>query len=297
MGEIYRAASVTGTRRLARGKLDRDTPAAEQKKPANPDSARDAIAASGAVAASGRDEGHKNPESNAQSKGTMPSAAASAKPSVAAELASQRDLAAAQERRIQQLEAENDTLKAEAEELRADLAHFVAHLATLKDDAHSEGYAAGEAQAVEAQQQTQQTQQHDFEQLKYLFSTSLEAQLDRVEDFAIDIAFAALTRLVGERVRDELFNRAVISAALADIRAAQTVTIHVSEHDYKTLSAFEETLRAEGRYSDVVFAADPRVSVGGCMIETDNGIWDARLETQLQRLRDAVAQSRERTSP
>ena len=30
------------------------------------------------------------------------------------------------------------------------------------------------------------------------------------------------------------------------------------------------------------------VTVGGCMIETDTGVWDARLETQLQRLRDAI---------
>tara|TARA_B110000503_G_scaffold136934_1_gene220248 strand:- start:720 stop:1592 length:873 start_codon:yes stop_codon:yes gene_type:complete len=290
MGEIYRAAAVTGTRRLNRGKLDRNTEAPNPSQTSN----RDPGLAPTADKSAALRADAKATKLNDETPGQLPTTKVSAKPSLAAELASQRDLSAAQERRITQLESENTAFKSEVEELRADCRHFVDHLTSLKEEAQNEGYIAGEQQATDDQQREQAARENEFEQLKTVFTSGLDTQLDRVEAFAIDIAFAAITRLVGERVRDEQFNRAVISSALADIRGAQTVTIHVSEQDFKAMSSFEAVLRAEGRYSDVLFTADPRVSVGGCMIETDNGIWDARLETQLQRLRDAVKQSSER---
>ena len=72
------------------------------------------------------------------------------------------------------------------------------------------------------------------------------------------------------------------------MRGAQKVAVHVAQQDFDLMRKFENEITASGRISEIDFVADPRVTVGGCMIEAETGVWDARLETQLQRLRDAI---------
>jgi flagellar biosynthesis/type III secretory pathway protein FliH len=107
----------------------------------------------------------------------------------------------------------------------------------------------------------------------------------------VDIAFAALARLIGDRTGEEGFTRALVAHALSTVRGARKVAVHVSQQDFKVMGRLGEELGADGRFSEIEFVPDPRVTVGGCMIETDTGVWDARLETQLQRLRDAIDSS------
>ncbi len=46
----------------------------------------------------------------------------------------------------------------------------------------------------------------------------------------------------------------------------------------------EEVIRSMAACGDAAFVADETISRGGCVIETDHGIIDARLETQLERI-------------
>ena len=124
-----------------------------------------------------------------------------------------------------------------------------------------------------------------------LFDESLRERVQQVDRYAVDLAFAALTRIVGEQRVNSLFSNAVISEALSAVRGSGAIVVRISQGDFDALESLQEELASAGRFSDIKLVPDPRVSLGGCLIETDNGTWDARLETQLLRLKDAVEQS------
>ena len=46
----------------------------------------------------------------------------------------------------------------------------------------------------------------------------------------------------------------------------------------------DDVVRAASRCGEVEIAADPSIARGGCVIETQHGTIDARLETQLERI-------------
>jgi flagellar assembly protein FliH len=281
MGEIYRAAPITGMRRLNNHVVERRDQRENQGK-------------------KGKAGSSKLPEADAQSMGNASEAVDSGSSvsgarldnvTVEAELARSRDLSEVQQKRIEQLEAER-------EELRGDLKAMATELKEANEQSDqkyqvetSAGYEVGVKQAKQESDKERKKLSREVQQLRKLFAANLEEQLQQVDAFAVEIAFAALTKVVGERFGDEEFTRAVVSKAVDSVRGARKVAVHVAQQDFELMQQFGGKLTASGQISEIKFVADPRVTVGGCMIETETGVWDARLETQLQRLRDAIEAS------
>ncbi len=77
--------------------------------------------------------------------------------------------------------------------------------------------------------------------------------------------------------------RQAIQASIGD-----RIVISVSPHDYAVIMAAESELRGLlDRTKRVHFKEDESISAGGCVLETEIGTIDARLETQLKALRKA----------
>jgi len=278
MGEIYRSAAVTGLRRLDSNR-EQQAERRKQKKQNKTGASAKAIDSEQARARSAVSEEKPEVAVAPDQEGQV---------SLESELDRLGDLCDVQQKRIEQLEAEK-------EELLSDLKELVAELQAAKeqtDQQHeletSAGYEAGMAQAQDEIDKERKKLISDTGQLRELFSSNLEEQMQKVDEFAVEIAFAALTRVVGERFGDEAFTRSVVSQAVDSVRGARKVAVHVAQQDYELMSQFADEITASGQISEIEFVADPRVTVGGCMIETETGVWDARLETQLQRLRDAI---------
>jgi flagellar biosynthesis/type III secretory pathway protein FliH len=172
--------------------------------------------------------------------------------------------------------------------LTAELQAATEQTQAQREQEASAGYAAGLRQAQEEVDKERGRLLEDVSQLRKLFSSSLEDRLSKVDEFAVEIAFAALTRIVGEHFGDGTFARAVVLKAVTSVRGAKKVAVHVAQQDLDLIRRLEGELLSTGQISEFEFVPDPRVTVGGCLIETETGVWDARLETQLQRLRDAI---------
>ena len=74
----------------------------------------------------------------------------------------------------------------------------------------------------------------------------------------------------------------IVSTALRNARQRETVTILVNPSDLETLNAVRGKLPPDPGVQFLDFVADPAVAAGGCVIETEVGKIDARLETQLK---------------
>jgi type III secretion protein L len=87
----------------------------------------------------------------------------------------------------------------------------------------------------------------------------------------------------------------IVANALRNARRQERLTIRVNPSD---LSAVWQIKNSAVRADLLDFEADPQIAVGGCVITSDTGTIDARLETQLKileknLLEQAAAQNRE----
>lgn len=124
--------------------------------------------------------------------------------------------------------------------------------------------------------------------------SSLDAQCNLLEkhitselldliDCASQLAFVALSKLVGERCakREEAFLNALITNAV-DQCVENPVTIYVNKGDFEVLSKGDLVSSLEARKITVKF--DQNISPGGCRIESDQRLYDSGVERLLDGL-------------
>lgn len=137
--------------------------------------------------------------------------------------------------------------------------------ARIREEAQRSGFARGQAEAA---------------------ATLLEAArvrdqaLANAEMEAVKVALAAVTRILdAELATDPDKIRHIVAANLDRARRAKKVTIHVNPDDLAALGALPVHARVE---------PDADLTRGGCIIRSELGTVDARIETQLAALAEAL---------
>ena len=160
----------------------------------------------------------------------------------------------------------------------------VRDLAALEAQAHDEGYAAGHAEGLAAAQQ--QVREH-IAQLDTLFASA--ARPIQTLDAQTEQQLAALATIVARRVMASelqlsptLILRAVHQAAAALPAAARELRVHVHPDD---LVLLQDAPTTDSHWQCV---ADPTLARGDCQLESTRSRLDARVETRLAAVIDAV---------
>lgn len=113
--------------------------------------------------------------------------------------------------------------------------------------------------------------------------TSRTLALGQAEDMLVEIAYAAVCRMVGATAASRETLLDMVRAIARDEHAAKQLRIRMHPQDLATLQTEELPLDAR-----ISLQADSAVALGGCMVDSDKGTLDARLETQLSRLGEAL---------
>lgn len=116
-----------------------------------------------------------------------------------------------------------------------------------------------------------------------VLSQSWQAEL---ESAAIEIGYAALLRIVGQRTGDRATVENMVRAVLEQLPERRLLNIHLAPADHALFHNGEGVLPNLG----AVLLADERVSIGGCIVETDAGSLDGRLETRLAELKAVLVE-------
>jgi flagellar biosynthesis/type III secretory pathway protein FliH len=122
--------------------------------------------------------------------------------------------------------------------------------------------------------------------------TSLAAWLQDAEEPIVALALAVAQKVL--HGHHEGLKGAIVEQtrqALARIRAIGPVTVRVHPEDAAILDPLREAFaaRCEG-LSLLQIEPDARISRGGCLVETPEQVVDARIETQLARIAEALKQ-------
>ncbi|HEX9961535.1 MAG TPA: FliH/SctL family protein [Pyrinomonadaceae bacterium] len=103
------------------------------------------------------------------------------------------------------------------------------------------------------------------------------------------LAVRLAEKIIGREIKAEKQTVTdIVAAALQNARRQEKLTVRVNPSDLSLIEEEREKFLPSGRARFIDFVADPRVASGGCLIESEVGTIDARLETQLRVLERAL---------
>lgn len=166
----------------------------------------------------------------------------------------------------------------EADRIKQQAAKILGEVEAVREKARKEGLSRGREEGM-AQATTLVTQ---FESMKDEFYQKAEPEI-------ISLVMAIAEKVVGRMVNDH--REAIISIVRQAIESAlgDRMTIRLNPGDYKKIqSQIKELQEGSDKSRRLVFKEDEGISAGGCVVETEVGMIDAQLETQLRAIRKAL---------
>lgn len=175
-----------------------------------------------------------------------------------------------------------------------------------------EGRSAGEA---EINRRLAQAQEHAAERLQRLdalhaawstqLANQLAARLGAAEDDMVALCHGVICRILGDNLVTRVGAAQSMRAAIEEwIRASEqqsrseAVVVHVHPADFDAMKSDEMLARwlVQQGLKGVQWQAREDVRLGGCIVQSGEGDLDARLETQLEILRDQLQRGRAATA-
>lgn len=130
-------------------------------------------------------------------------------------------------------------------------------------------------------------QVREMADLRRAFESAAEARIESLERDAVALAFEALCRIVGETAEQPAHLARLVRTSMAQLRGAGLLRVRLHPRDLERLRQVADGIELTMPSDVVRWLPDPAVLPGGCVFDSDAGSLDARLETQLARLRDA----------
>lgn len=129
----------------------------------------------------------------------------------------------------------------------------------------------------------------EFEQMLLDVREIRERVWRETEQDLLRLSIRLTEKILGREIQsDKTAVADIVATALQNARQQEKLTVRVNPSDLPTIEKEIENLSRSGRSQFMDFIADPRVSEGGCLIESEVGTIDARLETQLRVLERAL---------
>jgi flagellar assembly protein FliH len=158
--------------------------------------------------------------------------------------------------------------------------------AEIEKEAYEKGFSEGERAGRETGEKMveavlkQYTQ--TLEDLKGLRRALLTGSEREVVRLALEVAKKVVKREVC--VDDELI-LALVKVALSRLADQSVMTVRVNPKDYQSIMHFRESPGHRDSWHDgIKLVEDPLITRGGCLIETDSGVIDARVEEQFREI-------------
>jgi type III secretion protein L len=113
------------------------------------------------------------------------------------------------------------------------------------------------------------------------------------EENMVRLSVRVAEKIIGEQLKLHPETIAdIVSEALKGARPARRLAIQVNEEDAPYVRAHVDRLKeSSGLGSEIEIVPSTNVRRGGCVIDSELGVVDARLETQLKCLEDVLARS------
>lgn len=107
--------------------------------------------------------------------------------------------------------------------------------------------------------------------------------LQSIEQDVLKLSIKIAEKIIGREIAsDEKTRGEIVLTALRQARQREMLIVRVNAADLPIVERMRERIEAFGQARYIDFVADQTVGEGGCLIESQSGTIDARLETQLR---------------
>jgi flagellar assembly protein FliH len=185
-------------------------------------------------------------------------------------------------------------LEIERERIREELKRELdARIESVLQESRSQGLKEG-LELAKAEAQREAERQHEaVTQTLATVAEVAERQIAGAEDAIVGIAFESVCKILGRDAVDRKVVRAMVQQVLARVGQEEGVRVHLHPRDCAVLrNGGKAPFPGRNGRMKVELVADEEVGLGGCVVEASGGSLDARLETQVQRLREALLKVR-----
>lgn len=179
---------------------------------------------------------------------------------------------------------ENKALEQSVETLKAQ----VAELEAEKEAAYKDGLESIEKTLKKNFDNTYDEKLLRLESAVSIFENSANNTSELDEELVAEAVFTGVCRIIGSEYKKGSYFSESIVQAISSVRDKSNLILHVSPRDYEDYQLLEAEIKERAVLPDLSIVADPRIDLGGCIIQTDSGGWDARIETQLKKLKEAL---------
>jgi len=188
-----------------------------------------------------------------------------------------------------------DAIRAEAEAIRL---QAIQDAERIREQAQREGYQRGYEQGyadgeqharqhAEAElQRTIESLRTQVEQVIQTLQTQYESYIQDAEAQMLELALEVARKIVREELRIQPDHAlAIVRDALRRVQGFAHLRIRVNPLDLELIRQNRATLlHIVDGIDGIEIVEDRRVDQGGCIIETEQGVYDARIRTQLSEL-------------
>ena len=177
------------------------------------------------------------------------------------------------------------------EEMLAELrAKAMQEVEALRECAEQQGFQAGLERAETTAREAVAAQAQRLATAAAQLQQHMTAATEAAEDLIVETVFAATCRILGEAAASPQAVRRLVLHVLRQVRERSALRVKLHPDDLALLreKASEPALASGG----VVFEGDAALVAGGCVVDTGAGTLDARLDRQLERLRDVLLEAR-----
>lgn len=160
----------------------------------------------------------------------------------------------------------------------------------LKDEAMQQGKELGVQQGREEGHQEVAALLAQAAKIVDYAKQEREAILASCENDILDLAISVAAKVIHTEI---MINPEIVAAVVKDAiekaKDQERVIIRINPADFETIVAEKQALYAIlRRETGMELRADIGVETGGCVIETDYGAIDARIDTQLESVKNAL---------
>lgn len=176
---------------------------------------------------------------------------------------------------------------AEVERLAAEMADRILRkeAEAVLQSARQKGYAEGMAEAEQAVSRELSQLKGRANQLLDSIGEAVREASTASEGLAVEIAFAAVAKLLGRAVTDANMVAGLVREASASIRSEGQIIARLATVDVDLLQRAGVDLASEKSSGmRLELRGDTSIAAGGCILQTEAGTLDARLDVQLQAL-------------
>lgn len=180
------------------------------------------------------------------------------------------------------------------QELAQARAQIEQELKTARTAAEHDGFAKGVEQG---EAQARQAIGEQLARLGAIAVSIVQAKkevIDGAEDVIVEVAYAAVCRIIGETAASHSAVAGMVNQVLDSFRERDRLIVRLHPQDYELLQSSNVDGYTPG--FGAILRADDTIKIGGCVVESDTGYLDARLETQMACLREALLTARRRVN-